>query len=442
MKNANDRTYLPALKGRIGKWAFYTTLMKFSEVNARIRFSHELYKNKNLSDMVQRTVNSDRAKKIAEYLQSEEERFFPAMVVAVFHGAPNWLEFSIRSKGAPNNFDSTLLDLAKLESFGLLELTGRENLFPIDGQHRLAGIRRALSDTDSERSHLSDDEITVTLIAHEPNATGRIRSRRLFTLLNKRAVPVKKHETIALDEDDVMAIATRYLVEQYTPFARGKVVSYRTNANIPLADETTFTTIVSLYDMMEEIYQPFSKRKTEELKFNRPTEPWLSAYLKTSEAYFNLMFKHFPEVGNCLRSQNPRKFILKHRHDGGGHFLFRPVGQKVLSQVISTYIQSVWKYEFENSNYEPVFVSQQARKCLSQAFKQFHDLPTLLSVRPYADLIWIPATGKMAISRASILRDIILKRYGLIKPLVDRKLGERLRRSIGPNFRVEDFLWK
>jgi DNA sulfur modification protein DndB len=75
--------YLPALKGRMGDWAFYTTLMKLSEVNERIWLSDEIYQNKGLSDMVQRLVKSERAKEISEYLKTENERFFPAMVVAV-----------------------------------------------------------------------------------------------------------------------------------------------------------------------------------------------------------------------------------------------------------------------------------------------------------------------------------------------------------------------
>ena len=442
MGKSNSRTYLPALKGRVGKWAFYTTLMKFTEVNERIRLSREIYQNKNLSDMVQRTIDRGRAKAIAEYLKSEEERFFPAMVVAVFEGAPNWLEFSISTKSAYTDFDSSLLDLAKLDSFGFLELTGKEKLFPLDGQHRLAGIQKALSDLQSTESHIPDDEITVMLVAHEPNDAGRIRSRRLFTVLNKRAVPVKKHETIALDEDDVMAIATRHLVEEFAPFTQSDVVSYRPNANIPIYDNNTFTTIITLYDTMQAIFLALSRRKLNELRFNRPSDPWLSVYLDAAKAYFVLLFKYFPEVKRCLISHQPSDIISKNRNNEGGHILFRPVGQKVLSQLVASYVQTVWTCGFEHPKQEPQLVTKQAISCLTKAFEQFEDLPTDLMERPYAELIWMPDTGRMSIGRASIVRDIILKRYDLIRPAVARGLSERIRRSVGGNSRVEDFLWK
>ena len=441
MSQQASRTYLPALKGRIGRWAFYTTLMKFSEVSERVHYSTEIYQNKNLSDMIQRAIDEGRAKKIADYLKTEDERFFPAMVVAVFEGAPNWLEFSISSRKAPEEFDSSLLDLAKLDSFGFLELSGDEKLFPLDGQHRLAGIKTALSDEKSTACYLPDDEVTVMLVAHEPSEPGRIRSRRLFTVLNKRAVPVKKHETIALDEDDVMAIATRHLVEHFKPLSTGSIVSYRPTANIPIADNTTFTTIVTLYDILQEIFRAFSKKKPQDLKFNRPSDNWLSVYLFTAETYFELLFRYFPEVNQCINSNEPSELISTLRHNEGGHVLFRPVGQKILSQLIASYVRSDWQFEFENPRDEPKVIERQVRKCLSQAFQKFRKVPTDLTQRPYAHLIWIPQTRKMSIGRASIVRDIMLKRYGLIRPSVNRTLTERIRKSIGAGFKVQDFLW-
>ena len=441
MPAKNKPIYLPSLKGRIGKWAFYSTLMKFSELNERVQLSGEIYQNKNLSDMIQRAIGKGRADNIARYIMTEEERFFPSMVVAVFDGSPNWLEFSISTTRAPRRFNEDLLDLAKLDSFGFLELTGAEQLFPLDGQHRLAGIRKALQEANSAESYIPDDEIAVMLVAHEPSKLGRIRSRRLFTVLNKRATPVKKHETIALDEDDVMAIATRHLVEKFKPFSAGKIVSYRTNANIPLGDDDTFTTIVTLYDIMQEIFRPLSKRRLDELRFNRPSDDWLTVYLEVAEAYFVLVSNYFPEVDRALRSRTASSIISMHRHDEGGHILFRPVGQKLLSQLVSSFIKSRWTSEFESTQYDPTKVLRQARSCLSDAFKEFSDLPTDLGQRPYADLIWIPETRKMSIGRLPIVRDIVLKRYGLIKPLSERRLGERLQRSIGTEFSVDDFLW-
>lgn len=443
MTSTFGKTYLPALKGRIGKWAFYTTLMKFSEVNSRISLSNEIYKNKGLSDLIQRSIESSRAKAISEYLRSEKERFFPAMVVAVFEGAPNWLEISINSSSHQTDFDSSLLDLAKLDSFGLLELSGNEKLFPLDGQHRLAGIREALSNHSPDVDQISNDEVTVMLVAHEASESGRIRSRRLFTVLNKRAVPVRKHQTIALDEDDVMAIATRHIVEDFHPLSKNEIVSYRTNANISPADNSTFTTIITLYDMITNVFRALSKRSSYDLKSNRPNEIWLPVYLKAATTFFELLLKHFPVIESCLTSKKPSKIISKQRHSEGGHILFRPVGQNIFSELVSFYIKATWKYGYERAKFDPDLVLRETNECLSNAFNTFRDFPTDLAMKPYANLIWIPETKKMEINRKSIVRDIILMRYDLLSATKESdKLNIRLRRALGESVSIRNFIWK
>lgn len=434
-------TYLPALKGQIGKWAFYTTLMTFSEVNERIRLSDEIYKNKRLSDMVQRTVRHGRAEKIAEYLTKEEERFFPAMVVAVFEGEPNWLEFTIKKQSPNVAFDPTILDRAKLDSFGFLALTGDERLFPLDGQHRLAGIREALKDPKSQDIFLPDDEVTVMLVAHEPSDDGRTRSRRLFTTLNKRAVSVKKHETIALDEDDVMAIATRHLVERYDPLSREGIVSFRTTANILATDHKVFTTIVTLYDILFDLFKSIAKRPSEDLKFNRPDDDWTEVYRACGENFFNLLMETFPEVKRCLTGNDPGEVIAENRRDDGGHILFRPVGQRLIAQLVAEIARSAFKEKFEDKDWKPDVARKKMVEALTDAFQTLSDLPTDLSAKPYVHLVYEPDTHKMEVKRAAIVRDIILKRYDLLKPSVEKKLAGRVKSSIGEDAEVEDFLW-
>ncbi|WP_298362757.1 DNA sulfur modification protein DndB [uncultured Litoreibacter sp.] len=441
MTNRLEPTYLPALKGRIGKWAFYTTLMTFSEIADRIRLSDEVYQNKNLSDMVQRSVNSDRAEKIAEYLLREEERFFPAMVVAVFEGEPNWLEFAITKQSQNIDFDINQLSRAKLDSFGFLSLTGDEQLFPLDGQHRLAGIRKALEDPEGQSSYLPDDEVTVMLVAHEPSTEGRTRSRRLFTVLNKRAVSVKKHETIALDEDDVMAIATRHLVEKFAPLSREGVVSFRTNANIKANEHRIFTAIVTLYDILNDLFKVISKRKPLELKFNRPNDDWIEVYLSCAECFFDQMIEKFPEIGLCLNGSDPSEVIAENRHENGGHILFRPVGQRLLAQLVAEAARGALDEAFEERDSEVEKVKKKAVDAIKSGFERFANLPTDLTQKPYAELIWEPDTQKMQVGRATLVRDIVLKRYGLIKPSVDSKLQNRLKSSLGEARELDEFLW-
>lgn len=442
MKKKNPGpTYLPALKGRIGKWAFYTTLMTLDEVNERIYLSDEIYQNKNLSDMVQRSIKSGRAENIAAYLKNEEERFFPAMVVAVFEGEPNWLEFSIRKQNDNLKFDPNTLDRAKLDSFGFLSLTGKEQLFPLDGQHRLAGIREALSDRDRNNEYLGSEEVTVMLVAHDPSDSGRTRSRRLFTTLNKRAVSVKKHETIALDEDDVMAIATRHLVEKFDPLSREGIVSFRTSANILPSDTKVFTAIVTLYDLLFDLFKVISKRSADELKYNRPDDDWTDVYRWCAECFFTSLMEVFPETKRCLEGNDPEEVITENRRPDGGHILFRPVGLRMIAQLVAAAVKPSISATFEDPKQSPSAVRQAVMDEIRKAVSFYAALPTELSEEPYAGLIFDPDTHKISVGRAALVRDVILKQYDLIKPSVDKGLTARIKRSVGDQYSVEDFLW-
>lgn len=434
-------TYLPALKGRIGKWLFYTTLMTLEEVNERIYLSDEIYQNKSLSDMVQRYVRSGRAENIASYLKNEDERFFPAMVVAVFEGEPNWLEFSIRKQNDNLEFDPDTMDRAKLDSFGFLSLSGKEQLFPLDGQHRLAGIRKALSDPSRENEYLGAEEVTVMLVAHNPSDAGRTRSRRLFTTLNKRAVSVKKHETIALDEDDVMAIATRHLVEKFEPLSRGGVVSFRTNAKLSPSDTTVFTTIVTLYDLLFDLFKVISKRKAEDLKYNRPNDEWTDVYRVCAECFFTSLMEVFPEMKRCLTGNDPEKIIIQNRRHNGGHILFRPVGLRMIAQLVAAAVKPSITAKFEEPKQSPSAVKKTVVAEIKKAVALYSDLPTELAEKPYAGLIFDPDTHNINVGRVAIVRDVILKHYDLNKPSVDKALCSRIKRSIGDDYSAEDFLW-
>jgi DNA sulfur modification protein DndB len=441
MKNRHGPTYLPALKGRIGKWAFYTTLMTLDEVNERIYLSNEIYRNKSLSDMVQRSVKSGRAEKIASYLKNEEERFFPAMVVAVFEGEPNWLEFSIRKQNENLEFDPNTLDRAKLDSFGFLSLSGDERLFPLDGQHRLAGIREALADPDAANRYLGSEEVTVMLVAHDPSDSGRTRSRRLFTTLNKRAVSVKKHETIALDEDDVMAIATRHLIERFEPLSREGIVSFRTNANILPGDTKTFTAIVTIYDLLFDLFKVISKRSPEDLKFNRPDDAWTDVYRSCAEHFFVSLMNVFPEVKRCLMGNDSEKVIAENRRENGGHLLFRPVGLRMIAQIVAVAVKRSITDTFEDAKQSPSDVQQKVINEIGKAVANFSALPTELAEKPYAGLIFDAHTHRISVGRSALVRDIILKKYGFTKPSGDGDLNRRIKRSVGEAYSVDDFMW-
>ena len=288
---------------------------------------------------------------------------------------------------------------------------------------------------------LGDDEVAVMLVAHEPSKQGRMRSRRLFTVLNKRAVSVKKHETIALDEDDVMAVCTRYLVEQFEPLSRKDIVLFRTNANIPTNNSAAFTTIVTIYDMLYDLFRGVSRNAANELRYKRPNAAWMRTYETFATSFFSEMMETFPEVKRCLTSENWQEIVKANRRVDGGHILFRPVGQRLLAQLVAEALRPSFRERFGGETSGAEDVARAIEKKMKRTFHQFRTLPTDVAGKPYANTIWEPETQKIRVVRSTFTRDIILKRFGIIRPSVDRRLDSRIKTSIGPEFAVKDFLW-
>lgn len=439
-KKAAKRVYLPALKGRIGDWAYYTTLMKFSEVKKHVKLTTEFYTNTKLSDMVQRAVKSDRTSKIADYLLRENERFFSSMVVAVFKGAPDWHEFSISAGSTSSGIEIGDLDISKTDSFGFLSLSGEEILFPLDGQHRLSGIIEALGRDDESVIDLQDDELSVIMIAHDPSVVGRTRSRRLFTTLNKRAVPVKKSETIALDEDDVMAIAARYLVEDHEELSKPGMVAIRSNAAMPPTDTKSLTTIVTLYDLLTRLFKELSGQSLEALKYNRPDDEWLDVYLACATEFFAAIGENFSIFGKCLDAKEHSKIVRKQRHKGGGHILFRPAGLLLFGELVAAHIKENWEGSFEDEDEDCGKMQKASIKQIRASVSAFQEIETDLSEAPYADLLFIQKTGKMVPSGRPLVRDILLYDFDMLS---DRKLNgvqTRLAAAIGKEITLDEFL--
>lgn len=80
--------------------------------------------------MLQRSI-TDNYKSIAHYIEDQDERFFNSLVLAVYDGDPQWHEIRLDYGEDEEYFD-----------IGLLELTGEEKIFPVDGQNRVEGIKK------------------------------------------------------------------------------------------------------------------------------------------------------------------------------------------------------------------------------------------------------------------------------------------------------------
>jgi DNA sulfur modification protein DndB len=118
-------------------------------------------------------------------------------------------------------------------------------MFAIAGQHRCRAIAEARSGRDGTK-HLVDEQFSVILVPHVDNATGKKRTRRLFSDINKKAVPVSKGDLAIIDEEDLCAIVARRIYADYKNFRSGKIISLTESTNLPPGDDEHFTNLLTL----------------------------------------------------------------------------------------------------------------------------------------------------------------------------------------------------
>lgn len=405
-KSKQNEITLPALRGVMGNWVYYSCLMRLDEIAGRVRFADEVHSNKLLSDMIQRQLKRGRGDQIADYIETQEERFFNSLVVATYGGEPNWHGLSdVRSKSKKD-----LRDLGEdtISSIGFLTLRGDENLFALDGQHRLAGIKKAIKGNIEQDPY---DELSVIFVAHKDTSKGLQRTRRLFTTLNKTARPVSKGDIIALDEDDVMAICVRWLIENTELFSGNRIAFVASN-NMPKTNIRSLTTIGNLYDLLTIFFTNSKhelKKSKGDLQRARPDDQVLNLYFKYAKKIFSEFRDKFPELEEFFAAQETENVVVKHRGSHGGSALFRPIGLEVFSQIIAKLTKD---YSLED------------------AVDLVSRLPRELTSAPFVGLMWEPNTETISNSHKVTLRETLLYMLNASK-YSEQKLLERYRRETG-----------
>src|SRR5260370_40709559 len=94
--STNSILSVPALRAHMGDWIYYAAFMKMSDIAARVSLADDIHQHKGLRDMIQRSVDkSKHAASIKEYLLSQQQRLFNALVIGVIGGAPDFYELKI-----------------------------------------------------------------------------------------------------------------------------------------------------------------------------------------------------------------------------------------------------------------------------------------------------------------------------------------------------------
>lgn len=316
-----------AFREKSGDWIYYLTWLTYKEVELYVkRIDKELHQSNSLNDMIQRSL-TDNVKKIATYIEKQPEHFFNALVLAIYDGDPQWREIELE------------YDDGEQYNLGILDLNGEEKIFPVDGQHRVEGIKEVLRRNDDGK--FDDETIPVIFIGHKKTSQGMQRTRRLFSTLNRYAKPVTLNDIIALDEDDIIAIATRHLIENNRLFHEERLNNHKQKA-IPDKDKVAFTNIISLYECNTELLKYFlkdkkvsfddkelkGKRKIEEYCRVRPPENEINSFLGFVDNYWIAFSENIDEIKNYLSIEVDKQPAMMYRNKSGGNLLFRPIGQR------------------------------------------------------------------------------------------------------------------
>ena len=395
---------LPALRGMMGDWVYYCCLVDLQTLASRVRYADELHKSVRLSEMIQRQLKEARSKEIANYLTTQSDRLFNALVIATYGGEPNWHPLTnVQEKGNTDELDALTPDT--MLSVGFLTLRGDEKLFAVDGQHRLSGIKVAVETA----ADTPTDEVPVMFVAHEQSDRGLRRTRRLFTTLNKTAKPVSKFDIIALDEDDVMALTIRWLIDENQDMFGDDRIAFVGSSNMPQSNFTSLTTIVNLYDILFTWYTRAnisSQSTAAKLKKSRPDDDSLNAYYRHAKELFGALAEGFPELGEFFSAEDTETVVRRYRNENA---LFRPAGLIVFVTIIARLTHKMG---------------------LADAVAETAKLPRDLGSSPYAGLMWNPATRTIRrFARRSLLEMLLYMLGRSQRP--EHELLQQYRNEVG-----------
>ena len=353
---------IPVIRGEIGNWRYYTGIMTFGQISKHVTSSvKEFYQATCLNELLQRDL-TENYNAIKEYLLNDRERFFNALILAIYNGDPQWLEIEFEEREYCN--------------VGFLEFTEEETIFPVDGQHRVAGIKKAVT----EEPALLNESVPVVFVAHYPTPEGQKRTRKLFSTLNRRAKPVGQNENIALDEDDVCAIITRELM-QTIPLLMNDNVAYIKGKQLPRKNEEALTSLIALYQAVCIVVQrdlELSDKRFSDYKLYRPDEGEIERHI----IHAHSIFEAFSTNTSVIKEFQQHEGIGKtkdFRNAQGGNILFRPM---------------VFPIYFDVA----LMIAKEQNTTINEAFSILNNVPQRLNARPWLGLLW---DGQKIINRLS-----------------------------------------
>lgn len=218
---------VPAMRGKMGSRTFYSILMPMSGVPQFFKFTN--WAGISPEDREQRVLNEKRVPDLASYISENEEDYLFSSITASYKSEPRFEPYKEGS------------------NLGMLILELGDEFIINDGQHRCAGIVRALE----SGVPIGKDTISVLLFPWE--TTERVQ--QMFSDLNRFVQKTSKSLDILYDKRDELAAATLGMIEKVPVF---KELTDKENISLGVKSTKLFT-LAALYDANAELLKGCEK---------------------------------------------------------------------------------------------------------------------------------------------------------------------------------------
>ncbi|WP_164155542.1 DNA sulfur modification protein DndB [Sandarakinorhabdus rubra] len=249
---------VPAMRGKMGTRTYYSCLMPMKAVPQFFKFTD--WAGISPEDREQRVLNEKRVPDLATYIAENEDNYIFSSITASYKGEPKFEPFTEGS------------------DIGVLILQLGDELIINDGQHRRAGIVKALQDGVPIEGHA----ISVLLFPWE--STERVQ--QMFSDLNRYVQKTSKSLDILFDKRDAVAASTLAMIDQVPVFRE-----LTDKENVSLSSKSTkLFTLAALYDANAELLKGHDKK-----------DIVANATLLTD--YWNAIAAHMPDWTKVLSGQ-------------------------------------------------------------------------------------------------------------------------------------------
>ena len=196
---------VPAVRGRMGTNTYYTANFPLGMVVKLFQFDPAAMPALPVEERHQRALKSARVPEIARYVIEHDDYIFSSITVSV--------------NAEDLRFTSSSLD----PNVGMLRVPLETEWIINDGQHRVAGIHRALT----ERADLKDDTLSVVILCD----LDLERCQQIFSDLNRTVQKTSASLDIAFDRRSPMNRLTNAVVDRALLF-KGKTDKERVSLSI------------------------------------------------------------------------------------------------------------------------------------------------------------------------------------------------------------------